>query len=277
MTTTTTRAVQRLAWAQANGCPWVPRTCALVAAGGRLDVLKWARAHDCPWDESLESLEVDCCALAAQGGHLEVLKWLREHGCPWDEWTCERRSRRAPGGVEVGAGTPLPVGRTDAPMRRAARTPGALAVGDGPRCSLIRADTARCASDALSAAPCSGGRSIHVLKCIASRFRALQLNIYDLYLPHLLHSLTHSIAHSHHLFLPVAPTSAARSTSPAHSAPSPTTTVGGSRINTSVSASSRPMSASNPPPPRLRPHRHREPRWAWAPGHTPWGQSNLAR
>ena len=32
--------VERLAWAKASSSPWVERTCALVARGGRLDVLQ---------------------------------------------------------------------------------------------------------------------------------------------------------------------------------------------------------------------------------------------
>ena len=44
-------SVERLAWARANECPWVARSCACVAEGGRLDVLRLAREHDCPWDE----------------------------------------------------------------------------------------------------------------------------------------------------------------------------------------------------------------------------------
>jgi len=111
-------SVQRLAWAKANGCPWVARTSAHAARSGRVEVLRWAREHGCDWDEwtcmraarggHLEVLrwprehgcpwmEVDqdvseytmnCCTNAGAGGHLEVLKWLRVQGCPWDEVTC---------------------------------------------------------------------------------------------------------------------------------------------------------------------------------------------
>ena len=123
-------SAKRLAWAKANDCPWVARTCALTAAGGHVEVLKWAREHDCEWDKKtcakaaagghLEVLKwarehgcpwqedeyeneqennedtsnicaANCCALAARGGHLEVLKWAREHGCNWDEYTCAFR------------------------------------------------------------------------------------------------------------------------------------------------------------------------------------------
>ena len=116
-------SVQRLAWARANGCPWVPSVCALAAASGRVEVLQWAREHGCDWDENTcaeaaegghlevlmwarehgcpweevheedddeeeSQLTLNCCALAAGSGHLEVLKWTRENGCPWDVWTC---------------------------------------------------------------------------------------------------------------------------------------------------------------------------------------------
>ena len=67
--------VEMLAWAKANQCPWLERTCALAAESGRLEVLQWAREHGCPWDSGT-------CACAAQGGHLEVLKWAWEHDCP---------------------------------------------------------------------------------------------------------------------------------------------------------------------------------------------------
>jgi len=116
-------SVERLAWAKANGCPWVARVCALAASGGHLQVLRRARELDCPWDESTCSaaaafghlkvlkwarehgcpwVEVDedddqytmnWCALAARCGHLEVLEWLREHACPWGELTCVERLR----------------------------------------------------------------------------------------------------------------------------------------------------------------------------------------
>jgi len=71
----------RLAWAKANGCRWVAKTCAIAARGGRLEVLRWARENDCPWSELT-------CAYAAFRGHLEVLRWARENGCPWNEDTC---------------------------------------------------------------------------------------------------------------------------------------------------------------------------------------------
>ena len=70
--------VQLLAWAKANDCPWVARTCALAARIGHSEVLTWAREHGCDWD-------ADTCAWAAWRGHLEVLIWAREHGCPWEE------------------------------------------------------------------------------------------------------------------------------------------------------------------------------------------------
>ena len=71
-------SVGRLAWAKTSGCPWVAKTCAIAAGGGRLDVLKWARDHNCPWNTGTT-------ASAALGGHLEVLQWAREQGCPWWE------------------------------------------------------------------------------------------------------------------------------------------------------------------------------------------------
>jgi hypothetical protein len=75
-------SVERLAWAKARGCPWVERTCALVAAGGCLEVLVWAREHHCPWDSRT-------CTKAARHGHLTVLRWARQHGCPWVERICD--------------------------------------------------------------------------------------------------------------------------------------------------------------------------------------------
>jgi len=74
-------SVELLAWAKANRCPWVARTCALAAEYGQVEALQWARVHDCPWDNST-------CAAAAWGGKLSALVWAREHGCPWYEATC---------------------------------------------------------------------------------------------------------------------------------------------------------------------------------------------
>jgi hypothetical protein len=85
-------SVERLAWAKANGCPWVYLTCELAAGGGRLEALQWAREQDCPWDTGT-------CASAAEGGHLEVLRWAREHHCFWDIWTCYKAAAR--GHLEV--------------------------------------------------------------------------------------------------------------------------------------------------------------------------------
>ena len=73
-----------LAWAKANGCPWVAGVYHWAARGGNLEALKWARENDCPWDPS----DIWTCALAARGGHLEVLRWAREHGAQWDAETC---------------------------------------------------------------------------------------------------------------------------------------------------------------------------------------------
>jgi len=119
--------VELLAWAKENGCPWVARTCAMIALHGHLEVLRrarelecpwdastcaaaaggghlavmvWARQHGCPWEENIDDgSNAGCCALAAAGGHLEVLKWLREHGCPWVESTCAAAA--AAGQLEV--------------------------------------------------------------------------------------------------------------------------------------------------------------------------------
>jgi hypothetical protein len=74
-------SVERLAWAKASGCPWVERTCAVVAQSGRIEVLRWAREQDCPWGAGT-------CCYAALNGHLELLQWAREHGCPWCAATC---------------------------------------------------------------------------------------------------------------------------------------------------------------------------------------------
>ena len=107
------RSAERLAWARANDCPWVAATCALAAAGGRLDVLRWAREHGCDWDAAT-------CAGAAYNGHMAVLMWAREHGCPWAEgeegeeedaytMNCCALAGRAPGGVDVASSARLPV------------------------------------------------------------------------------------------------------------------------------------------------------------------------
>ena len=102
------QSVKLLAWAKANGCPWVAGTCSCAAEYGKLEVVQWAREHDCPWDAMTSSFaaggghldvlrwarEHHCawdwrtCALAALGGHLEVLKWARANHCPWDNHTC---------------------------------------------------------------------------------------------------------------------------------------------------------------------------------------------
>jgi hypothetical protein len=76
------RSVGRLTWAKSNRCPWSVLTCARIAAGGRLEVLRWARERHCSWDEQT-------CAKAAFGGHLVVLKWARENNCPWGRRTRE--------------------------------------------------------------------------------------------------------------------------------------------------------------------------------------------
>jgi len=91
-------SVERLAWAKANGCPWISRTCSLAAKDGHLAVLQWARAHDCLW----ETFELDrlpncsrttgTCERATEGGHLAVLQWARENGCPWTEFNVNARA-----------------------------------------------------------------------------------------------------------------------------------------------------------------------------------------
>ena len=79
-------SVERLAWAQARGCPWDASICSAAAEFGHLEVLKWAWERRCPWDSQLS-------LYAAGGGHLEVLKWAREHGCEWDQDTCMLAAR----------------------------------------------------------------------------------------------------------------------------------------------------------------------------------------
>ena len=71
--------------------------------------------HNCAWDRAT-------CEAAGRHGHLEVLKWAREHHRPWDERTCQRRSDRAPGGAEVGAGARLSVEREERGVKSAAQT-----------------------------------------------------------------------------------------------------------------------------------------------------------
>ena len=82
-------SVERLAWAKDNGCPWIARTCQVIARHGNLQVLRRARELDCSWD-------VSTCAAAAEGGHLEVLQWAREYGYAW--WTDVTCARAAAGG-----------------------------------------------------------------------------------------------------------------------------------------------------------------------------------
>ena len=110
-----------LRWAREQGCTWSATACAAAAEGGHEDVLRRLRQLGCPWG-------VGTCSAAARGGHLDMLMWAREQGCPLegvhvnvcsDAGGCERerahllqgRWGRASRGVEVGAGTPLPVER----------------------------------------------------------------------------------------------------------------------------------------------------------------------
>ena len=85
-----------------------------AAEGGHLVVLQEARENGCSWD-------MRTCSYAAMNGLLSVLQWSRENGCDWDESRvdmCTRRCGRAPGGVAVGAGAPLRLGRDDLRIRR---------------------------------------------------------------------------------------------------------------------------------------------------------------
>jgi len=59
-------SVERLAWAAVNGCPWVAKTCAVIARSGNMEVLQWAKEHGCPWSKST-------CSQAALCGHFEVV------------------------------------------------------------------------------------------------------------------------------------------------------------------------------------------------------------
>ena len=68
-------SAEALAWAKANGCPWVARTCETAARGGHLVSLQWAWAQGCPWDTWT-------CYAAARNGHMALLRWAREHDCP---------------------------------------------------------------------------------------------------------------------------------------------------------------------------------------------------
>ena len=73
-------------------------------------MLKWARNHGCEWN-------AETSHYAALTGQLDVLRWAREHHCECEN-VCVGRSARAPGGVAVGAGAPLPVGLEDVCNRR---------------------------------------------------------------------------------------------------------------------------------------------------------------
>jgi len=129
-------SAERLAWAKANGCPWVARTCYYAAQGGHLEVLQWARQHGCPSGSTT-------CSDAARGGHLAVLRWAREHDCPWNEYVLLRSYGRALGGAAVGAGARLPVEQVDvcsrfpAPPRDSGMGVAAASVGQLPPSRLI--------------------------------------------------------------------------------------------------------------------------------------------
>jgi len=63
-----------------------------------------------------------------------VVQWAWQHGCSWDTEACAAgRSRRAPGGVAVGAGARLRVEQEDDHSRRAGRAPGGVEIGAGAR------------------------------------------------------------------------------------------------------------------------------------------------
>jgi hypothetical protein len=91
-------SVERLDWARGNGCPWTTRTCAVIALGGHLDVLKRAVERGCPFNVhpwyyskrgSTNPLSTSVCEHAAQGGHLDVLNWARAQGVAWSRDVCE--------------------------------------------------------------------------------------------------------------------------------------------------------------------------------------------
>jgi len=64
-------SIDRLAWAQANGCDWTVDLCDLVAAGGHLEMLQWAVNQGCPCDATT-------CACAALVGRCRLLPgWPR--------------------------------------------------------------------------------------------------------------------------------------------------------------------------------------------------------
>ena len=79
-------SIGQLAWARANGCPCVRRTCSFVAGVGHLAVLQWAREHGCQWSSST-------CTAAARGGHLAVLVWARGQDCPWGTDACDEAAQ----------------------------------------------------------------------------------------------------------------------------------------------------------------------------------------
>jgi len=103
--------VKRWGLPRVGGSAEEPRV-GIVAFRHSLSTFIWAVANSCPWQHATT------CQILAGGGNLEVLRWAREHGCGWDECVCVRRCARAPGGVEVGAGAPLPVEYMDVYIRR---------------------------------------------------------------------------------------------------------------------------------------------------------------
>jgi len=92
------------------------------------------------------------CDMAAMHGRLKVLKWALLHNFPWSA-RVPRRSGRAPGGVEVGAGAQLPECPWDEQVRAGAIWGGHTQVlawldEHGAPCSLFyQATQSRCEYD----------------------------------------------------------------------------------------------------------------------------------
>ena len=100
-----------LVWARVLGCTWGTLNALLLRHCGRAPGGAAVRGGT-----TARGIAV-CANLAAWNRHLEVVRRVREHHCPWDETSCEMstcgRSVRAPGGVEVGSGSPLQVERCE--------------------------------------------------------------------------------------------------------------------------------------------------------------------
>jgi len=130
------RSVKLVAWAEANGCPWVARVCSLALQGGCMEALQWgctAARGSSPvcalalpvagtWRSCHGFGRTTACGMRMSrtskrtAGHSPLragtwrwLQWAREHDCPWDYWTCcLRRCERAHVGVAVGEGARVP-------------------------------------------------------------------------------------------------------------------------------------------------------------------------